>query len=384
MGILTEYIDRKLDWPGIQAERKKQLTRISELRKGRAIFTFASNLSKGGCPISIDFDDRIHIFDQIDNLEGDKIDIILETPGGFAEVVEDIVEYIRGKFSEVAIIIPGYAKSAGTIMAMAGDEILMEPASALGPIDAQMTRGEKRFSADAFLEGLDKIKDEVQKVKKLNLAYVPILQSISPGEIQACINAQNFSKELVTKWLSKYKFKFWEKHSTSGKKVTDSEKEMRASEIAEELCDHGKWLTHGRSVTIKHLTDMRLKVTDYSKNDELFDAIRRYYVLLKMSFDTANVFKIYETMSTQLYRFDISSATPVPQVEHDKAEIRLVCQKCKTELTLQANLKEGIELQKGNIPFPEDNICICPICNTRHDVNALRMQVESQTKKKIV
>lgn len=106
MGILTEYIDRKLDWPGLQAERKKQLTRISELREGRAIFTFASNLSKVGCPISIDFDDRIHIFDQIDNLEGDKIDIILETPGGFAEVVEDIVEYIRGRFSEVAIIIP--------------------------------------------------------------------------------------------------------------------------------------------------------------------------------------------------------------------------------------------------------------------------------------
>lgn len=267
---------------------------------------------------------------------------------------------------------------------MAGDEILMEPASALGPIDAQMTRGEKRFSADAFLEGLEKIKDEVQKGNKLNLAYVPILQSISPGEIQACINAQNFSKELVTKWLSRYKFKFWEKHSTSGKKVTDAEKEKRALEIAEELCDHGKWLTHGRSVTIKDLTGMRLKVTDYSKDKNLFDAIRRYYVLLKMSFDTANIFKIYETPSSQLYRFDISSATPAPRVERDKAEILFTCPKCKTESKLQANLKEGVKLLKGKIPFPKDNIFICPVCNNRNDLSTVRMQVEFQTRKKIV
>lgn len=384
MGILTEYIDRKLDWPGLEAERKKQLTKISELRGGRAIFTFASDMSNRSAPISIDYDDRVYIFDQISNLEGDKIDVILETPGGSAEIVEDIVEYIRDRFSEVAMIIPGYAKSAGTIMAMAGDEILMEPASALGPIDAQMIRGEKRFSADAFLEGLEKIKDEVEANNKLNLAYVPILQSISPGEIQACINAQNFSKELVTKWLSKYKFKFWEKHSTSGEIVTDQEKEKRALEIAEELCDHGKWLTHGRSVTIKDFTDMRLKVTDYSKDKDLFDAIRRYYTLLKMSFDTTNVFKIYETQNTQLYRFETSSASPTPRVEQDKVEISFKCKKCNTESILQANLKEGVELLKGNIPFPEDNIFICPGCNNRNEVSTIRMQVESQIKKKIV
>lgn len=183
--------------PALRLSEKKQLTRISELREGRAIFTFASAITKSGAPISIDFDDRIYIFDQISNLEGKKIDIILETPGGFAEVVEEIVEYIRDRFSEVTMIIPGYAKSAGTIMAMAGDDILMEPASALGPIDAQIVRGEKRFSADAFLEGLEKIKDEVEKNenKKLNLAYVPILQNISPGEIQACENALNFAKK---------------------------------------------------------------------------------------------------------------------------------------------------------------------------------------------
>ena len=39
------------------------------------------------------------------NQPGNKLDLILETPGGSAEVVEDLVKNIRGRFSEVAIII---------------------------------------------------------------------------------------------------------------------------------------------------------------------------------------------------------------------------------------------------------------------------------------
>ncbi len=81
MGIYSEYLDRSFDWPALVKERKKQLLRISELRGGRAIFTFASAIAKRA-PISIDYDDRVPVFDQINNLKGDKIDVVLETPGG--------------------------------------------------------------------------------------------------------------------------------------------------------------------------------------------------------------------------------------------------------------------------------------------------------------
>src|ERR1017187_7806542 len=76
----------------------------------------------------------------------------LETPGGFADVTEDIVRLIRQKYDSFAVIIAGWAKSAGTILAMAADEILMGPNSALGPIDAQMFWQNRQFSADALLE----------------------------------------------------------------------------------------------------------------------------------------------------------------------------------------------------------------------------------------
>ena len=194
MGIYTEYIDRKFGLKELMEERKKQLKRISKIRGNRDILTFAAtfNTKQIPLPIAIDYTDRVPFQDQIRNLKGDRIDVILETPGGSAEIVEDLVKMLRSKFSEVAMIIPGSAKSAGTIMVMGGDEILMEPDSALGPIDAQIIQGGKRYSAHAFLEGLNKIKEEVEDTGNLNRAYIPILQNISPGEIQTCDNSLEF------------------------------------------------------------------------------------------------------------------------------------------------------------------------------------------------
>ena len=94
MGLYSEYLDKSFGWPALVKERKKQLSQISKLRGGRAILTFACAMTKRA-PIGIDYDDRVPILDQITNLKGDKIDVILETPGGYAEIVEDIVRQIR-------------------------------------------------------------------------------------------------------------------------------------------------------------------------------------------------------------------------------------------------------------------------------------------------
>jgi ClpP class serine protease len=154
--------------------------------------------------------------DQLSNLKGKGLDLLLETPGGSGEVAEDLVKAMRGQYEDVAVIVPGYAKSAGTIMAMAADEILMGPHSGLGPIDAQILYQCKRFSADALLEGMEKIKKEVVDSGTLNRAYIPILQGISPGELQNAENALSFAKILVTQWLAHYKFRTWATHACRG------------------------------------------------------------------------------------------------------------------------------------------------------------------------
>jgi len=384
VGLYAEYLDRNFDMAELNAERKTQLKRISELRN-RPILVYASSLSKQA-PISIIYDDRLPFFDQLSGISGDSIDLILETPGGQAEVVEDLVETIRSRFSSLGIIVPGWAKSAGTIMVMAADEILMEPSSALGPIDAQIVQNGKQYSAHAFLQGLEKIKEEVRNTGLLNKAYIPILQNISPGEIQGCENALSFSQKLVREWLCAYKFKFWETHSTNGAPVTVKEKEQRAKEVASILCDHSNWLTHGRSITLSDLTgpEIRLVVTDYSKNYELCDAIRRYYTLLKMTFESTNIYKVFETPTSQIYNFAVPPGTQIPQGgDIEFVHVDVVCPNCKAVTKIQANMKPGIPMQGGAFPFPANDVLICPTCKSSINIGDLRKNIESQTKKHI-
>ena len=265
MGIYSEYLEKGLNFQELTTERKKQLKRISKIRE-RDILALVADLNKGYAPISIEYQDLIPLQDQLQNLKGKKLDLILETPGGSGEVAEDIVHLLRQKYADVAVIVPGYAKSAGTMIVMSADEILMGKASALGPIDAQIQWQGKVFSSDALLKGVEKIKEEVESTNILNKAYIPILQGISPGELQAAENAKNFAIELVKEWLVTYKFKKWKTHSTDNTPVTNQEKEGRANEVATALSNHSKWLTHARSLKIQDIRDLKLKITDYSES----------------------------------------------------------------------------------------------------------------------
>ena len=74
--------------------------------------------------IMIDFAD-IKAFETIaDQLPPGALDIILHTPGGISEAVEGIASVIRPKFNPVRFIVPNVAKSAGTMLALLGNEII--------------------------------------------------------------------------------------------------------------------------------------------------------------------------------------------------------------------------------------------------------------------
>jgi len=385
MGYYTEYLDRRLNAQQMADERKRQLKRISELRGDRDVLVYAADMDKPNTPpawLTIAYSDLVPFYDQLSNLNGSKLDLILETGGGSGEVAEDIVRSLHDKYRDLAVIVPGWAKSAGTIIAMAGDEILMESASALGPIDAQMSWQGKVFSADALIEGMEKIKREVEESGTLNRAYIPILQALSPGELQSAENALNFAKTLVADWLARYKFKNWKTHSTTGIAVTEAEKTLRASEIAATLCNHKKWLTHGRSIKISDLEAMRLRITDYSQQPDLAEAIRRYHTLLQMTFDTTSIYKVFETQDSQIFRFAVITAIPPPQ-DADAVILDVTCPKCSAVSKLQANLKKS-PLQAGHHRFPADNRFKCPTCAVEIDITGVRRQIEVQSKRPVI
>ncbi|HLG93940.1 MAG TPA: hypothetical protein VI546_03795, partial [candidate division Zixibacteria bacterium] len=95
--------------------------------------------STRGEPEFISIEDAESILDQIRNTPPDLgIDLLLHTPGGLVLPAEQIAMALGDHKAKVTVIIPHYAMSGGTLIALAADEILMDVHSVLGPLDPQV------------------------------------------------------------------------------------------------------------------------------------------------------------------------------------------------------------------------------------------------------
>ena len=73
--------------------------------------------------------------------------VLHETSGGYITVAERIARIFRHHYVRVEFVVPTYAMSAGTVLAMSGDAIQMDYASTLGPVDPQVrNRAEQWFT----------------------------------------------------------------------------------------------------------------------------------------------------------------------------------------------------------------------------------------------
>ncbi len=66
------------------------------------------------------------------------IDVLLHTPGGLVLASEQIAYALRAHPAKVRVLVPHYAMSGGTLVALAADEIRMDAAAVLGPVDPQL------------------------------------------------------------------------------------------------------------------------------------------------------------------------------------------------------------------------------------------------------
>jgi ClpP class serine protease len=87
----------------------------------------------------IDIDDAEGILRAIsDTPQGRPIEIILHTPGGLVLAAQQIASALADHDGRVTAVVPHYAMSGGTLIAMAADEIVIDAHAALGPVDPQL------------------------------------------------------------------------------------------------------------------------------------------------------------------------------------------------------------------------------------------------------
>ena len=83
------------------------------------------------------------------------IDMVLHTPGGLVLASEQIACALKRHTGKVTVFIPHYAMSGGTLVAMAADEIVMDPNAVLGPVDPQLGGQQGAYPAVSILKALE-------------------------------------------------------------------------------------------------------------------------------------------------------------------------------------------------------------------------------------
>ncbi|AKB22318.1 peptidase [Methanosarcina sp. WH1] len=387
MGIMSEYIKKGMSAHDLEAELLKLIKQYNK-KMNTYLIVYASAICKPSIPdISLNMDDYYTIFDLLRSVDSNNLDFYIETPGGSGEAAEEIVRCLRSKFDYVNFVVSGEAKSAGTIVVLSGNEILMTQSGSLGPIDAQMRIGRSTISAYDYMEWIKNKHALANKEGRLNPFDATMIAQISPGELGGVEHSLNFAKDLVVNWLAEYKFKDWNQKETTGVEVTEELKLERAQEIASELINHGKWRSHGRSLKIKDLEEIGLKIKKIDGDPILADIVYRIQIIIKMLFNSTGTYKIFATGDEKLFR----NATPmnnppqIPQAVIGNAEVadaQINCPRCGTVHQLYAKFVHNSKvdsdfIRKGFKPFPKNNKLLCQ-CGFEMDLNGVKNQLETQ------
>lgn len=137
--MLQPVISRKM----LEAGRMRLLAQIEKERNSRVILLIhrQEQMSFLGFPLMkfINMEDSEEVLRVLDTTPSEKdVDLILHTPGGLVLAATQIARAINRRKGKVRVIVPHYAMSGGTLIALAADEIVMSPNAVLGPVDPQL------------------------------------------------------------------------------------------------------------------------------------------------------------------------------------------------------------------------------------------------------
>lgn len=392
--LLNEYIDRGMSAADLETELQRLIRQYNE-RKRTYLFVYAVDVEKATSiasgALSLNMSDFYIIHEILRHVGSDSLDVYLETPGGSGEAAEEIVEFLHSKYDTVDFVIAGEAKSAGTLMALSADDIYMTESGSLGPIDAQVKIGRSVISAFDYVQWIEEKRREAEEAKHLNPVDATMIAQISPGEFESVFHAQQFAVDKVRAWLPKYKFKHWDTTETQGNQVTSEMKASRAEQIANRLIDHSEWRSHGRSLKVRDLEEIGLRIRRLEEEPDLCEIVYRIKTVIRLLFGSSTHYKAFVTAEEKLFR-DGLSASGKPQgvanLETPVAEVKVTCPKCGKSLPLFAvfgTIPKKLEkdLKNRSTPFPKSNKLSCE-CGYQIDLTGLRNQLEKQVGKRII
>lgn len=271
---------------GYDIVRQHYVSNLADVTENDVILysTGWSAASGSGANTSITDIDIEGFMEVLSGLDGDSLDLVMHSPGGKPEAAEQIVEYLRGKYSTIRVFVPQAARSAATLVCCAADEIVMGKHSSLGPIDPQLTLrtdlGTRMVPAQSILDQFDMARNEFKETGEIG-HWGPLLRQYGPSLIAECEDAKDYARELAKQWTDEFM-------NTS--EVTGYDPD----EVAEALLKREEHKSHSRPIMREEAEEIGLNVSSLESDQDLQDAVLSVYHAAQHTHNGTAAVKIIE------------------------------------------------------------------------------------------
>ena len=234
-----------------------------------------------GSECAIDASDTMPFVDLLHNVPPSRdMDLLLHTNGGSIDAAEKLMRMMKKKVGTAAlrIIVPDFAKSAGTLMVLGADSVVMSDMSELGPIDPQIQLFGKWQSVQHYLDAYD-AHAKTLKNHRDDIAARIMLDKLNPATLRLCEVATERARQAAESLLKQGMFRDggnW-------------------SKTASELLETTRWLSHGQMISWEDAQhpQIGLAVEYLEYHSEAWQDYWRLYCLQRLAVGDRQ--KIYES-----------------------------------------------------------------------------------------
>lgn len=282
---LTRVINEISSNPSI----RQGLMRDLKTKTGRHVLTYVPSFVNH--PAALVNDGDAEIIENILRSYGylDGLDLIVHSPGGFAESAERIINVIYTYCDDLRVIVPKQAKSAATMIAMGASKILMSDTSEIGPIDPQMIYGNLgQIAVQSVIKANNQIKKDITDKQSRGENYDAELIQLSkmdPILVRESQKHMDLAKDIAVKLLNRKMFG----------------KGMMSKEDVDKFVDDSETFSHGRLIGWKTAKEkLGLKIMHLGKFDNEWALIWEIYIRTTAAINQHRFAKLIEDESHSL------------------------------------------------------------------------------------
>jgi hypothetical protein len=263
-------------YEAIHAARYHRQALIKKIQEdyGRRLICYVS-----GKAASIDRDDTAGFMEILHNIQpGENVDLLLHTGGGDVDAAEKLMAMVQATVAggQFRAIIPDFAKSAGTLILLGADALLMSDSSELGTVDPQIWTGDDRGNmiCHSVLSYLDAFKTHAAKLRDTPDDPVArlMLNKLDPTTLRHYEAIRDRARSFAEGQLKR--------------------KGRNFSAIASALMDIGRWQSHGQMITWQDAKELGLPVEYIQPRSKQWQAYWHLYCLLRLAVkDRQNIFE---------------------------------------------------------------------------------------------